>query len=77
MGRIRTELAVVALVANAGMDGQVIDIFVQNVVDGFALDVFWEAMHVVYLKSRVSQKVKSRQVFKVGGFISSPHYVVT
>ena len=51
--------------------------FVQNVVDGFARDVFWEAMHVVNLNLRVSQRVKSRQVAKVRGIITSPHHHVT
>ena len=66
-----------ALFTNAGIEGQVIYIFVQSVVDGFALDVFWEAMHVVYLDLRVSQKVKARQVAKVRGIITSPHHLVT
>ena len=65
------------LVTNAGTDDQVINIFVQNVVDGFAHDVFWEAMHVVYLNLRVSQKVKSQPAAKVRGIITSPHYFVT
>ena len=66
-----------AFVTNAGTDGQVIDIFVQNVVDGFAHDMFWEAMHVVYLNWKVSQRVKSQHVAKVRGIITSPHYLVT
>ena len=65
-----------ALGTNAGMDDQVIDIFVQNVVDGFAHDVFGEATHVVYLNLRVSQRVKFQHVAKVMVIITSPHYIV-
>ena len=59
------------------MDDQVINIFVQNLVDGFALDVFWRAMHVVYLNLRVSQRVKSRQVAKVSVIKTLPLHHVT
>ena len=66
------------LVTNAGMDGHVIDIFVQNVVDGFAHDVFWEAMNVVYLNLRSEPDgEKSQHAAKVRDIITSPHYLVT
>ena len=65
------------LVTNAGMDGHVIDIFVQNVVDGFAHDVFWEATHVFYLSLKVSQRVKSQHVVKVTAIMTLPQYLAT